>query len=109
MLLIRGEASAGWPIETSSPGSVDRLNNFNPPQTFPSTACLRHCRNAKYSAIIVGYSVTKAQLMRGIDFIEVLTGEGFKNLILAHVELLTPVDPDELPKGFSSLADVNYH
>jgi hypothetical protein len=39
--------------------------------------------------------------MQGIDFTEVLTGEGRKNLILAHVELLTPVDPDELPRGLS--------
>jgi hypothetical protein len=39
--------------------------------------------------------------MQGIDFTEVLTGQGFKNLILAHVELLTSVDPNELPKGFS--------
>jgi hypothetical protein len=39
--------------------------------------------------------------MQGIDFTEVLTGEGFKNLILAHVKFLTSVDPDELPNGFS--------
>jgi hypothetical protein len=74
-------------IETSSPGSVDRLNHFNPPQTFPNRACLRHRGNTKYSAIIVGYSVTKSQLVQGIDFTEVLASEGFENLILGHVGL----------------------
>jgi hypothetical protein len=44
--------------------------------------------------------------MGGIDFTEILTGEGFKNLILAHSEVSMFVDPDKLPKSICRLSEV---